>query len=55
MPNPSQPPSVFRIAAFTLIGAAIGFYIQDEIERDYKDKQLAAYEDYLERRAKTKK
>ena len=43
------------VLAGVLIGAAIGFYAQNEIERDYKDKQLAAYEEYLERRAKAKK
>ena len=38
-----------------LVGAVGGFYVQGELERGYKEKQLRAYEDYLERTSKTKK
>jgi hypothetical protein len=55
MPNPSHPGSVGRIIAFVLVGAVGGFYVQGELERGYKEKQLRAYEDYLERTSKTKK
>jgi len=54
MANPSHPGSVGRIIAFVLVGAVGGFYVQGELEREYKEKQLRAYEDYLERTSKTK-
>lgn len=42
-----------RVVAFVLIGAGIGFYVQDILEREHRAKQLEAYERYLERTAKT--
>jgi len=53
MANPAHPAPVSRIAAFVLIGAGIGFYVQDILEREHRAKQLEAYERYLERTAKT--
>jgi hypothetical protein len=50
MVDPSRPPSIVRVVAFSLIGAALGFHVQNELERDYKATQLEAYERYLERR-----
>lgn len=50
----THPGSVGRIIAFVLVGAVGGFYVQGELERGYKEKQLRAYEDYLERTSKTK-
>jgi hypothetical protein len=49
MPTAPAQVSVARVALFTLIGAAIGFEIQHYLERAHRDKQLAAYEKYLER------
>jgi hypothetical protein len=55
MVNPSHPGSVGRVIAFVLVGAVGGFYVQGELERGYKEKQLRAYEDYLERTSKKTK
>ena len=49
MVDPSRPPSIVRVVAFSLIGAALGFHVQNELERDYKAKQSDAYERYLSR------
>jgi hypothetical protein len=55
MPNASHPPSVARIIAFVLIGAGGGFYLQNSIETQYKERQLEAYEAYLKKSKATKK